>query len=137
MSPRYNLRKPYDLRFEARPDYCLATVSGELWKLDVTRQYWAEIIAHATSTQPKRLMLHEITEQPLSTQDTFALVTELCEHTQFLPLRIAVLDKNPAHLNRNKLAEMIATNRGFTVRVFSDQELAETWLLANVRAAST
>lgn len=136
MAQRYNFKKSYTIHFQERAEYCFAKIEGDLSALETARDYWQEIVNEVTRLEPKRLLIWEETSEPLSTQDTFALVSELSLLTQFLTLRIALLDENKPHLDRNKLGEMIATNRGFTCRVFSDMQDAESWLMAKVRPSS-
>ena len=119
----------YSISFELTPTYLLARVKGKKASLTVAKSYWADIIKEATARKPERLLIWEDFPDALSTQETFELVSELCQYTQFLSLRIAFLDEHISQLDRNKLGGMIASNRGFTCCIFTDLAEAEKWLM--------
>src|SRR5688572_23623668 len=119
MAKEHQQLKPYKIRFENHPDYLIARVSGEKVSLEIYRQYWADIVEEVLKVSPKGLLVWEDFAETISTQDTFTLVSELCQLTQFLHLRIAFLDEHIDQLDRNKLGGMIAANRGFTCRICS------------------
>jgi hypothetical protein len=124
-----SISSPYDLAFIQKPGYLLAKVTGETDSLEISHQYWIEIITEIEKYQPKKLMVWENFKTDISTLELFTLVKEICNYQQFLHIRIAFVDEHLDQYDRNKLGEMIATNRGFTCRVFSSFEEAESWLL--------
>ncbi|KAA9345861.1 hypothetical protein [Adhaeribacter soli] len=128
MAPKFSFNLPYTLTFENKPGYLLAKVSGEADSLEIPRQFWKEITAEVDKRKPMSLLVWEDFQTMVSTQELFTLVSELCEYKQFQGLRVAFVDEHFEQLNRNKLGEMIATNRGFTCWVCARLEEAEQWL---------
>jgi len=129
MNFKSNLLPPYQLRFEQNENYLLAKVTGDEDSLEISRRFWIEITDEVGRVQPKGLLVWEDFRNMISTQELFILVSEVCEFKQFQHLRIAFVDEHFEQFDRNKLGEMIATNRGFTCRVCSRFEEAEEWLL--------
>ncbi len=117
--------------FEQKPGYLLAKVTGDADSLEISRQYWAEVLMEVEKRQPKALLVWEDLQTMVSTPEVFILVNELCEYIQYKHIKVAYLDTQLDQLDRNKLGEMVATNRGFCARVCSKFEDAERWLLQN------
>ena len=128
MAQKFSFNLPYTLTFENKPGYLLAKVSGGTDSLEISRRFWKEIAAEVDKRKPTCLLVWEDFQTMVSTQELFTLVSELFEYKQFQILRVAFVDEHFEQLDRNKLGEMIATNRGFTCRVCSRREEAEQWL---------
>lgn len=119
----------YQLIFEQKPGYLFAKVTGDTDSLEISRQFWKEIATEVGRRQPKNLLVWEDFKTMVSTQELFTLVSEICEYQEFHHIRIAFVDEHFEQFNRNKLGEMIATNRGFCCRVCSGFDEAEQWIL--------
>ena len=77
---------------------------------------------------PKLLLdCRAVTGFRLGTLDCVAAVASY--NRRFLPVRHALLD-HAEHYRENRFWETTARNRGFTTRLFDDEEGAIAWLLA-------
>jgi hypothetical protein len=129
MFKKYSIISPYNLTFEQKPGYLFASVTGDTDSMEISQRYWTEIAAEIEKSQPKKLMVWESFNTNISTQELFTLVSEICKFQQFLHIRVAFVDEHLDQYDRNKLGEMIATNRGFCCRVFTSIHETEHWLL--------
>ncbi len=120
---------PYDLRFEQHPQYLLARVSGPEDSLEVSVAYWQEVAAEAIRQGVRRLLVVENFPNNGETADLMALGRFLAE-LGLQEIRIAFVDEQPDHLDRNRIGELVAVNRGLRGKVFDNFADAERWLLA-------
>ena len=120
--------KNYSLRFEHRPEYLYAYVSGEHDNYEISRQYWQEIADHIKSTDYNRVLVDEDIEESASVTDVFQLVSEF-QQMGFGGIRIAFFDRKIEHHELNSFGELVASNRGMIGRAFNDVDVAEKWLV--------
>jgi len=120
---------PYQLNFEERPRFLLARVSGPEDSLEVSISFWKEIAAEALRRHTTYLMVQESFPNNVSTIDMMQVASFLAE-LGFANIRIAFVDERRDQLDRNRLGELVAVNRGLRGKVFADEAEAERWLLA-------
>lgn len=122
------VQKQYELRFEDRGRYIFAHIKGNRGTLEIATAYWTEIAQEAIRTGLKRLLVIEDIPEMISIAEVHQLVTGLAD----LPIkdvRIAFVDLYAEHSSLNEFGILVGENRGFTVRSFDTEELAEAWLL--------
>lgn len=115
------------LKFEHRPKYLYAYVSGEKDSYEISKQYWTEIAERLKESGFDRVLIDEDIEEVVSLMDEFQLVSELPE-IGFTGIRIAFYDRKIEHKDLNEFGELVASNRGMNARVFNDLELAVAWI---------
>ena len=122
------VQKQYELHFEDRGRYFFAHIKGNRGTLEIATAYWTEIAQEAIRTGLKRLLVIEDIPEMISIAEVHQLVTGLAD----LPIkdvRIAFVDLYAEHSSLNEFGILVGENRGFTVRSFDTEELAEAWLL--------
>ncbi len=118
----------YELRFEQHPQYLLARVRGAEDSLEISVAYWQRVAAEAIGRGAERLMVIENFPNNASTVDMMSVGRFLAE-LGLQNIRIAFVDEHPDQLDRNRVGELVAVNRGLTGKVFADFATAEDWLL--------
>ena len=118
----------YKIQFEDRKLYLFAYVAGETDSLEVSLQFWADILKETKELNHRKVLVVENFGNSISTFDTYILNQRLGQ-MGFFNIRIAFVDEVPGHEESNLFGETVATNRGLIVKVFSDTGEAEKWLL--------
>lgn len=124
----------YWITYDDRPNYLLARVQGTTDSLEVSISFWQEIAQEATERQVKRLLVHESFRNNVSAIDILEVgqfLGELAEMLDLRSIKIAFVDERLEQLDRNRLGELVAVNRGLRGKVFADFAEAERWLLAD------
>lgn len=130
MSGKTDLHKPYDIRFEHRPEYLYAYVSGEKDTVEISTQYWDEIAEECRKNDSKKVLVEEdISEALASVFELYQFATEL-PNLGFAGIYIAFVDRYIEQNDLNEFVELVASNRGLMGRVFNDVKEAEKWLLS-------
>ncbi len=126
--------KPYNLTFEARPEYLYARVSGERDSYEISRQYWQEIKDECKRIGTSRVLIEENISDNVTAIDAFRMTTEFLQ-TNFSVIKIAFVDLCPEQGELNKFGELVAINRGVNIKLCKDTTDAETWLLKGEAAS--
>ena len=116
------------MRFEERPGYLLAHVSGPRDTLDVSLGYWRAIVAEVQRSGHTRLLVVEDFPNDISTLDMLRVVNFLVD-LGLRHVRTAFVDKRNDHLARNLLGEVVVVAHGLPAKVFASVQEAERWLL--------
>lgn len=120
---------PYDLKFEHRPEYLYAQVTGKEDSRDISLSYWTRVAEERKAHNYDKVLVDEdLGEQP-ELIDIYEIAAFLSE-MGFAGATIAFVDRQMDHLEYNKFAETVAVNRGLRGRVFIDYDEAEKWLLS-------
>lgn len=119
----------YDLRFEERPGYLLAHVTGPADSLDVSLSYWQEIVEEVTRLQVTRLLVVEDFPNDVSTLEMLRVVNYLVS-LGLRHIHTAFVDVRHDQLARNLLGELVVVAHGLPAKVFASVEQGERWLLA-------
>lgn len=128
MTSDEEIDRQYKLTFELRPGYLYAYIEGEHDNYEITKAYWLKIVAEATRTGIRRILVDENLAENSNTVDVYAGASKLPE--MFAPgTKIAFVDRFIEHNDLNEFGELVAVNRGANGRVFTDIAVAEKWLL--------
>jgi len=120
----------YQLRFDQKPGYLHAVVTGKNSRESVLR-YVEEVGRECAARGCVRVLIEERLEGPrLGTTDIFRIATQGSQRARGALEALAFVDVN-AESRSMDFAETVAVNRGVPVRVFSTVDDAVSWLLAD------
>lgn len=119
---------PYTLRFEHRPGYLYACVSGEADSLEISRSYAARVAAECRTHDYRKLLVEEDLKTGMSVMDLYTFASELQDLLS--GIEAAFVDRHPAQHSDNLFGETVAVNRGVCGKVFPNVPDAEAWLLS-------
>lgn len=115
------------LRFEKRPQYLYAFITGQQDSLEASRKVWAKISAECQALGYKKVLVEEEVETNVELVEMYDLCAELVD-LGFHGVQIAFVDRVAEQSADNLFAEDVAVNRGLWGRVFSSVAEAEAWL---------
>lgn len=116
------------LRFEDRPAYLYAHVSGELDSLEVSLAYWQRILARCQARHVARvLVVDEIAGEPMGADFLDTLVSRMTG-SGLEAIRVAFVELVSAHVPMMEHGQILAMEQGFQARVFSRMDDADRWL---------
>jgi len=123
-------RPGFSLHFEQRSEYLYARIEGSGIDYNEQKECW-KLIAEKFDRSPSfRLMVEQCSNQTLDISDAFQLSAEIAE-MGFEDCKSAYVDANENNFEVNEFAEVVAINRGFNGKHFTNIDDAEAWLLAN------
>lgn len=130
MSSTISLEKSnlYNIEFEHRPKYLYAFVSGKDDSLEITRNYWQDLLEECRQHNFDKLLVEENLEGSLSMPEVYQFASEYSE-MGFREILVAFVDRYPSHRQLNRFGELVATNRGGRIRMFDTIAEAKQWLL--------
>jgi len=129
-SPDSDDAKAYRIKFEQRPGYLYAFVSGDRDSLEISLAFWREIAAECKRTQAKKILIEEDIEESVSMLEMYQVAAEIPQ-MGFADVSIAFVDRFLEQQHLNEFGELVATNRGLRGKVFNDVKEAEKWLSEN------
>lgn len=103
------------------------TVEGTL-DFEASRQLLLNVAAEADAVSRHLLLDLREVRGALSFRDVYQLVQILSRHADVFRGRIALLDKYDEGLEKAQFFEASATESGFHIRTFLDEEAAVQWL---------
>lgn len=118
----------YTIEFDHRPKYLYAFVSGEDDNLEITRNYWLEMLEECRKHGFDKLLVEENLQGSLSMQEVYEFASEYAG-LGFREILVAFVDRHPEQQQLNRFGELVATNRGGRIRVFDSVGEAKQWLL--------
>jgi hypothetical protein len=121
--------KPYRLTFEQRPTYLHAFVEGEDDSYEISRQYWQEIADECKARKFKKVLIVEDIVESGTIAEAYQLCSEFPQ-MGYLKIKVAFVDRHAEQNEENQFGELVAVNRGVNVKLFTDIDEAEKWLLA-------
>jgi hypothetical protein len=125
----------YALRFEQKPAFLHAVITGENTRENVAR-YLADVLRECKVRNCTRVLVEERLEGPrLQTMDVFSIASAGGAPALGTLQAIAYVDVN-AQGHLMQFAENVAVNRGLPVRVFNSLPEAEDWLKAQPAGGS-
>lgn len=90
---------------------------------------WEEVTEQCSRNKCGKILFEQdIREIDVSYFEKYECVNNLV--SELLRIDVAFVDKYIKQLELNKFTELVATNRGLTVKVFTNFDEAEKWLLA-------
>ena len=128
--------RPYQLLFEHRPGYLYVYVGSDMNSLEVAAGYWIEILSVVDEREYKRVLIEKDVTQPLPVHHVFHLISRLAHTGHHSDVKFAVWDH---HYDRKRceFKELVASNRGFNLKIAPTLAEAETWLSSQRRTSIT
>ncbi len=117
----------FSLRFEERPGYLYAFVSGPVDNLEVSIALWDLVYEKAQELKMKKILLEEDFPNQLTQFEMFSIAEYVSEKFRDFQ-KIAHVDTHLSHADLNDFAETVATNRGLAGRVFNNMSDAKSWI---------
>jgi hypothetical protein len=114
----------FELRFEHRPGYLYAHVSGSQDSLAIRLAFWNEVAAEVRRTQTQSLLVLDDLQGPPPQIDVLARVIHEMKGKGLEGVRIAYIEPDAAFMSLMEMAEVIARESGFLPHVFGDEEEA-------------
>jgi len=116
----------YDIRFEHRPHNLYVRVFGDDHSYDIALDYWRRIVKMLHHRHYKNVLVDKDFPQALSVAASHLLISELA-HAGCRTTKVAIVDRNFDE-ELSHFEEMVATNRGLTIKYFADLGSADRWL---------
>jgi hypothetical protein len=124
-----NSAKPYRLTFEHRPGYLYAYVEGEEDSYEISRAYWQDIADECREKKYKKALVVEDLVESGTIAEAYQLCSEMPQ-MGYIGIKVAFVDRYSEQSEENQFGELVAVNRGINVKIFTDTDDAEKWLLA-------
>ena len=119
---------PFQIDYHASPGALSARITGLKGSIDITLGYWPAIGAEVVRLHPRTLLvIDEMQGEPLAVEQMQHLVDTMTWEG-FEQMRVAYVATPGRHMSRVEVAEILARERGFNVRVFSNETDASLWL---------
>lgn len=119
----------YRLEFDFRPPLLTVRLLGEAeTTLETTREYWLRISAHANACGAAQLLvLDALPGEVMSDEDLVRFFDSVgtlgLEH-----VRIAYVEGRTDQVARIEYVELLALERGYRIRMFTNESDARLWL---------
>lgn len=121
--------KPYQITFTHHPEYLYAFVTAEKETQEMSVAIWEEILKECGQDKYGKILVEQdIPEVDITYFEKYECVNRLIP--ELMRIDVAFADKYIEQLELNKFTELVATNRGLTVKVFTNVKKAEKWLLS-------
>lgn len=121
--------KPYKIEFENRPEYLYAFVTAERETKEMSLAIWEEILQERSRDKCGKILVEQdIPEIDVTYFEKYECVNKLVP--ELMRIDVAFVDKYREQMELNKFTELVATNRGLSVKVFNNFNEAEKWLLS-------
>ena len=121
--------KSYHINFEHRPEYLYAFVKAEKEDQEMSIAIWEEILLEFDQEKDGKIMVEQdIPKVNITYFEKYECVNRLVPELRRID--VAFVDKYRGQIELNKFTELVATNRGLTVKVFTNLDEAEKWLLS-------
>ena len=118
----------YDITFEDRETYLVACVKAAEISFEMVIEYTNLIAGRMKKGGYRRLML--VSETPvLGSTDCYEIASYILRNAIRGPLRIAVLDADPANASCQRQISAVSRKVGVDVRSFDSTDPANEWLL--------
>ena len=125
---------PYQTNIENHGDFLCVEVSGTRTpgtEHTEAMATWTPVIAECRSANLARLLIRYRMQGRFSLMHAFNLTDNPEQLGWMRTLRIAVVRLEGTPLEELRAVETIAVNRGFPLRVFTDEPAARYWLFAD------
>ena len=118
----------FTVRFEERPDYLYAEVTGRKGDHDVGVAYWRVVADEVGRRKARRLLLDARLDGPTMSPEGLGRVIVEFVGSPLEGARIAYVENSAAHVPAMEHGAIRAAELGFQARVFLDTGAAERWL---------
>lgn len=118
----------FRIRFRLEDRHLRASVSGYGGSLETTIAYWKAIGEEVREVRPVSLLVVDQMEGGRMPLDQLPQFIEAMSSRGFEGMRIAFVEAHIDQLSQAEVAEILACEKGFNVRVFSNEMDAAVWL---------
>ncbi|HSR88633.1 MAG TPA: hypothetical protein VLL07_06735 [Pontiella sp.] len=116
----------YTLTFDDRGTYLYAFLTGQD-SFAASLSYWNAIADEVKRFGYTKLLVHEQLEGNVDAGEVFQIIMNLKE-SALRGVQIAFYDENREDIPINALGQLVANNRGGTVRLFHNLAAATDWI---------
>jgi len=123
---------PYQVVIQENPDYIRAQLSGSGTpgkELKEAINIWVQIAEACRANNTDRVLAISDISGPLPTMMAYGLADAPQKWGWDRCVKVAVVSLHKERLNGSLFAETVAFNRGFSGKVFEDEQEAKSWLL--------
>jgi hypothetical protein len=118
----------YQLEFRSSGNELQVAVRGNQRNADNTLACWLRIAGEVRLRNPRRLLVvSDVEGEPMQPEDMRALFGKLSGRGME-GVRVAYVDLQSFKTPRMETAEILASEHGFSVRIFDNRIAAEMWL---------
>lgn len=120
--------KLYNIVMEDRGEYLYALAEGDVLTPEIAKMYWNEIAERCSQSGISNILIEKNFAESVSAPEMLEMGTYL--GTIMADKKIAFFDR---HKNEgvNDLGKVIARNNGVQMRIFSNVEEAERWIVGS------
>ena len=122
---------PYEHKIEKHADYLRVEVHGEREKdkeVEDSLAGWKLVTETCRRENIKKILVVLNLTGPFSVLSAYQ-ITQLAEGINFdRQFKAAIVDLNRDSIDSNRFGEVAATNRGYTIKTFDNEDEAIAWL---------
>lgn len=119
--------RAYRINFTRRENFLHAYVEGEEDSVEISRQYWNEVLDECRRRGLDKVLIEENITGNVTAGEMYEFAKEL-PNLVTDKMVVAFVDRRTAHEEINRFGELVANNRGLKSRVFNTVEDAAAWL---------
>jgi hypothetical protein len=119
--------RPYQILFEHRPDYLFVYVGSDVNSLEIAAGYWIDILSVVDERNYKQVLIEKDVTQRLPSHQVFHLISRLAHTGHHSDVKFAMWDHHYDR-ERTEFKELVASNRGFNLKIVPTLTEAEMWL---------
>ena len=130
-APKRPARRPYELSFEARPEFLYARVAAPTINRSLKLDYLAEVLLKCAQSRCKQILLDRDIPSMIADEEFEQTIEDVVKASE---------DVSIAFVNPHKTIEPVlkkfvsgGKRRGARFRYFADRDAAEKWLLKQYR----
>ncbi len=123
------LNTAFQLTHKKRGDILYFKVSGTIDSQEVRIAYWLEIANITRKNAIRKILVIDRKKHAPATPSELAALAVIMQSHSSLVDRVALVEPNPQFLSALEHIEIHGRELGINIRVFSDAENAERWLI--------
>ncbi len=122
---------PSEAVFEIKEKYLLVNIQGEAFPPEMILETMKETVKRSVDNDLKKAMIcrSQVKRQKASTMDFFKF-GEYLVSLNLYEFKFALVFPKAMHADNIGFFETVTVNLGLRIKLFSDYDLAEEWLLA-------
>lgn len=130
-APKGPARRPYELSFEARPEFLYARVAAESINRSLKLDYLAEVLLKCAQSRCKQILLDRDIPVMVADDEFEKAVEDMVKASE----DVSIAFVNPHRDIERQLRKFVTQGkrRGGRFRYFSGRDAAEKWLLKQYR----
>jgi hypothetical protein len=122
-TPGYRLEFDYDA-----PQLRASVSGGDDTSLGVTREYWLRIMDEVRECGASQLLVLDRMQGEVMNDEDLTTFFDALEGKGLDGVRLAYVEGRADQIPRIEYAELMARERGYTVRIFNNENDASVWL---------